>query len=62
MPKAFITDIDGLCLEDVSVGSAGCRYSVEGDARHPVRNLVLKNVTIGRCGAEGKYKNVQPSK
>ena len=58
----FITDIDGLCLEDVSVGSAGCRYSVEGDARHPVRNLVLKNVTIGRCGADGKYKNVLPAK
>lgn len=42
-----ITRIDGIFMENVSCKSADAIYELKGDAKLPVRNVVIKNVEVG---------------
>lgn len=52
-----LTDIEGLTVEDVSVGSAGARHCIRGDVRRPMRQVVIRNLVIAACGERGICKH-----
>lgn len=52
-----LTEIDGLVVEDVEVAEAGRRLSAVGDARRPIRNLVVRNVVIGTSARQDIVEN-----
>lgn len=42
-----ITKIDGIYLRNVQCKSADAIYELKGDAREPIRNVVIENVKVG---------------
>jgi len=55
----FLTDIDGLTLEDVSVAQAGRRLNLCGDARRPAKGLVFRGLKVGGCWSADTIENAQ---
>lgn len=55
-----LTRIDGISVEDVSVGSADRIRRIEGDSRLPIRNVRLTNVTARAIAHPDVVKNLLP--
>ena len=57
--EEVLTEIRRLTLEDISVGTANIRCDIQGDARRPVQDVRLANVTVGRCARADKIVHAE---
>ena len=56
-----VADISGIRLKDISVERAGRRMSIREDARRPVRDVVMENVSVKNAKFPDRREPIIPS-
>ena len=56
-----VADISGIRLKDISVERAGGRMSIREDARRPVRDVVMENVSVQNAKFPDRREPIIPS-
>ena len=59
--ERLLTRIDGFRLENIRAKSVKQIYCISGDARLPVKNVVLKNIHVERCDEASHAENAEVS-
>ena len=57
--ERLLTRIDGFRLENIRAKSVKQIYCISGDARLPVKNVVLKNIHVERCDEASHAENAE---
>ena len=59
--ERLLTRIDGFRLENIRAKSVEQIYCISGDARLPVKNVLLKNIHVERCDEASHAENAEVS-